>query len=136
MWDFIKDNSISFIALIISIIGFFKDNIRDIISAFKNKKINNSAVITVSYINEKLIISNKGKSNATDIEIYIDEEDITKSGLFAPFARDMDFSLLTPGNSFGIKHIKYIGMKRNFNIKVKWKDNNSKNNYVQDLINL
>ena len=111
-------------------------NIRDIINAFKNKKINNSAVITVSYINEKLIISNKGKSNATDIEIYIDEEDITKSGLFAPFARDMDFSLLTPGNSFGIKHIKYIGMKRNFNIKVKWKDNNSKNNYVQDLINL
>ena len=42
MWDFIKDNSISFIALIISIIGFFKDNIRDIINAFKNKKINNS----------------------------------------------------------------------------------------------
>ncbi len=39
MWDFIKDNSISFIALIISIIGFFKDNIRDIINAFKNKKI-------------------------------------------------------------------------------------------------
>ena len=37
MWDFIKDNSISFIALIISIIGFFKDNIMDIINAFKNK---------------------------------------------------------------------------------------------------
>ena len=92
MWDFIKDNSISFIASIISIIGFFKDNIRDIINAFKNKKINNSAVITVSYINEKLIISNKGKSNATDIEIYIDEEDKIVLKKYSNLKNIKDFS--------------------------------------------
>ena len=74
MWDFIKDNWIALVALIISIIGFFKDNIKDIIKVCKNKKINNSAVISVSYINEKLIISNKGKSNAMNIHIYIDNE--------------------------------------------------------------
>lgn len=136
MWDFIKDNFISLIALVISIVGFFKDNIKDIISVCKNKKINNSAVITISYINEKLIISNKGKSNARNIQIYVDDEDITKSSLFSPFAREMDFSLLTPGNSFGIKHIKHMGMKRNFNIKVKWKDNHSENNNFEDVINL
>lgn len=136
MWDFIKDNWIALVALIISIISFFKDNIKDIIKACQNKKINNSAVISVSYINEKLIISNKGKSNAMNIHIYIDNEDITESGLFAPFARDMNFSLLTPGNSFGIKHIKYMGMKRNFNIKVTWEDNNSKNNFAEDVINV
>ena len=136
MWDFIKDNLISLIALVISIVGFFKDNIKDIISVCKNKKINNSAVITISYINEKLIISNKGKSNAKNIQIYVDDEDITKSSLFSPFAREMDFSLLTPGNSFGIKHIKHMGMKRNFNIKVKWTDNHSENNNFEDVINL
>ena len=48
----------------------------------------------------------------------------------------MNFSLLTPGNSFGIKHIKHMGMKRNFNIKVTWEDNNSKNNFVEDVINV
>ena len=136
MWDFIKDNWIALVALIISIIGFFKDNIKDIIKVYQNKKVNNSAVISVSYINEKLIISNKGKSNAMNIHIYIDTEDITESGLFAPFARDMNFSLLTPGNSFENKHIKHIGMKRNFNIKVTWEDNNSKNNFIEDVINI
>lgn len=136
MWEFIKDNLISLIALVISIVGFFKDNIKDIISVCKNKKINNSAVITISYINEKLIISNKGKSNAKNIQIYVDDEDIIKSSLFSPFAREMDFSLLTPGNSFGIKHIKHMEMKRNFNIKVKWTDNHSENNNFEDVINL
>ena len=38
MWDFIKENWMSLIALIISIIGFFKDNIKDIIQHFKTKK--------------------------------------------------------------------------------------------------
>ena len=108
MWDLIKNNWIALVALIISIIGFFKDNIKDIIKVCKNKK----------------------------IHIYIDNENITESGLFAPFARDMNFSLLTPGNSFGIKHIKHMGMKRNFNIKVTWEDNNSKNNFVEDVINV
>ena len=136
MWDFIKENWIALVALLISIIGFFKDNIKDIISMCKNKKINNSAVIAISYINEKLIISNKGKANARDIKIYVDNEEIIKNSLFSPFARDMDFSLLTAGNSFGIKHIKYMGMKRNFNIKVKWKDNNSDTNSFEDIINL
>ena len=54
MWDFIKENWMSLIALIISIIGFFKDNIKDIIQHFKTKKETKSAKITISYINEKL----------------------------------------------------------------------------------
>ena len=136
MWDFIKENCISLVALIISLISFFKDNIKEIITASKNKKINNSAVITVSYINEKLIISNKGKSNAENIRIFIDDEDITKNSIFGVFAKNMNFSLLSPNNSFGIKHIKSFGMKNSFNIKVIWEDNNSKNNSVEDIINL
>lgn len=136
MWEFIKENWIALVALIISIIGFFKDNIKDIKNAYQNNKINNSAIITISYINEKLIISNKGKASAKNIQIYVDNENIDKNGLFSAFAKDMNFSLLTPGNSFGIKHIKYMEMKRNFDIKVIWEDNNSKNNIIEDVINL
>lgn len=136
MSEFIKENLISIIALVISILSFFKDNIKDIIKFCKNKKINNSAIITISYINEKLIISNKGKSNANNIKIYVDNEDIKNNGLFSVFARDMNFSLLTPNNSFGIQHIKYMGMKRSLEIRVTWEDNNSKNNMIEDIINL
>lgn len=136
MWEFIKENWIALVALLISIICFFKDNIKDIIKAYQNKKVNNSAFISISYINEKLIISNRGKSNAKNINIYVDNDDITKHSLFSVFAKDMNFSLLTPGNSFGIKHIKYMGMKTNFNIKVTWEDNNSKNNIIEDVINI
>lgn len=136
MWSFIKDNWISLIALIISVIGFFKENIKDILIHKKNKKEEKSAKITISYINNKLIISNKGKSNAKNVKIYVDNIEIEHSNTFSAFAKDMDFSILTPNNSFGIKSITSLGSKRNFNIKVKWEDDNSKNNCVEDVINI
>ncbi len=136
MWDFIKENWMSLTALIISIIGFFKDNIKDIIQHFKTKKETKSAKITISYINEKLIISNKGQANARNVKILVDDVEIEHSSAFAGFARNMDFSLLSTNNSFGIKSITNMGTKGSFNIKVLWEDDNSKNNKTEDIINI
>lgn len=136
MWDFIKENCISLTALIISIIGFFKDNIRDIIIHNKTKKKNKSAKLMISFINKKLIISNKGKSNARNIKIYVDDKEIQKSETFGAYAQSMDFSLLTTNNSIGIKSIIHMGTKRNFRIKLIWDDDNSKNNITEDVINI
>lgn len=136
MWDFIKENCISLTALIISIIGFFKDNIRDIIIHNKTKKKNKSAKLMISFINKKLIISNKGKSNARNIKIYVDDKEIQKSETFGAYAQSMDFSLLTTNNSIGIKSTIHMGTKRNFRIKLIWDDDNSKNNITEDVINI
>ena len=136
MWDFIKENWMSLIALIISIIGFFKDNIKDIIQHLKIKKETKSAKITISYINEKLIISNKGQANARNVKILVDDVEIEHSSVFAAFARNMNFSLLSPNNSIGIKSIINMGTKCSFNIKVLWEDDNSKNNKTEDIINV
>lgn len=135
MWDFVEKNWISLVALIISIISFFKDNIKDIIKYQKNKKTNETAKITVSYINDKLIISNKGLSNAKNIRVYIDNIEIEHSTMFAAYARNIDFSLLTSGNSIGIRSVKSMGSKTNYKIKVKWEDKKSKNNEIEDVIN-
>lgn len=136
MWDFIKENWMSLTALIISVVGFFKDNIKDIIIHNKTKKEDKSAKLMVSFINEKLIISNKGKSNARNIKIYIDDKEIQKSETFGAYAQNMDFSLLTTNNSIGIKSIIHMGTKRNFRIKLIWEDDNSKNNVTEDVINI
>ena len=90
----------------------------------------------VSFINEKLIISNKGKSNARNIKIYVDDKEIQKSETFGAYAQNMDFSLLTTNNSIGIKSIIHMGTKRNFRIKLIWDDDNSKNNITEDVINI
>lgn len=136
MWDFIKENWIALIALLISIIGFFKDNIKDIIKHHKNKKMSKSAKITTSYINEKLIISNKGQSDARNLRIYIDDIEIEHSNMFSAFARNMDFSLLTPNNSIPIKSIITMGTKRSFKIRIKWEDDNKTDNEMNDIINI
>ena len=136
MLEFIRENWISLTALIISIIGFFKDNIKDIIQHSKTKKENKSAKITISYINQKLIISNKGQANARNLKILVDDIEIEHSDVFAAFARNMNFSFLSPNNSFGIKGILSMGTKRNFNVKVIWEDDNSKSNYTEDIINI
>jgi len=136
MLNFIKENWMSLTALIISIVGFFKDNIKDIIIHNKAKKEDKSAKLMVSFINEKLIISNKGKSNARNITIYIDNIEIQKNDTFGAFAKNMDFSLLTSNNSIGIKSIIHTETKRNFKIKITWEDDNSKNNIIEDVINI
>ena len=136
MRDFIKENWMSLTALIISIIGFFKDNIKEIIQHFKTKKETKSAKITISYINEKLIISNNGQANARNVKILVDDVEVEHSSAFATFARNMDFSLLSPNNSFGIKSFINMGTKGSFNIKVLWEDDNSKNNKTEDIINI
>ncbi len=136
MWDFIKENWMSLTALIISVVGFFKDNIKDIIIHNKTKKEDKSAKLMVSFINEKLIISNKGKSNARNIKIYIDDKEIRKNETFGAYAQNMDFSLLTTNNSIGIKSIIHTETKRNFRIKLIWEDDNSKNNVTEDMINI
>lgn len=136
MWDFIKENWISLIALLISIIGFFKDNIKEIINYNKSKKNSKSAKISVSYINKKLIISNKGQSDARNLKIYIDDDEIEHSSIFAAYARYMNFSLLTPNNSLSIQSVVSLGSKRDYKIKVKWEDDNKKDNEMNDIINI
>lgn len=136
MYEFIKENWISLIALIISVICFFKDNIKEIINHQKTKKENKSAKLTVSYLNQKLVISNKGKANAKNVNIFIDDIEIQNSAIFGAFSSNMDFSLLTPNNSFTIKSIINLGAKRNFKIKLMWEDENSKNNITEDIINM
>ena len=136
MWDFIKENWMSLTALIISLIGFFKDNIKEVIIHNKTKKEDKSAKLTISFINEKLIISNKGKANARNVKIYIDDKEVQKSETFGAYAQNMDFSLLTANNSIGIKSIVHMSSKRNFRIKVTWEDDNSKNNITEDVINI
>ena len=51
------------------------------------------------------------------LKIFIDDTVIQNSATFGAFSRNMDFSLLTPNNSFAIKSIITLGIKRNFKIK-------------------
>ena len=135
MLNFIKENWISLISLIVSIIGFFKDNIKDMIRHCKKVKENKKAKIIISYRNEKLIITNKGHSNARNVKIFIDDKEIEKNEIFGTFARDMNFSLLCSNNSFEIKITQCLSTKRSFYIKVFWDDDNSKNNQSENIIN-
>lgn len=136
IWEYIIENWIAITALVISLITFFRDVIKDFIKYIKEKNEAKKAKITISYINDKLIISNKGISNAQNLRIYVDNEEIQEKSVFSVFARDMDFSMLSPNNSYSIKHIKALNTKRNYKIKVIWDDKNSKNNMVEDIINI
>lgn len=139
MWEaiceYIVKNWIAITALIISILTFLKDGIGDYIDYRKTKKEEKKAKIVISFINDKLMISNKGKAIAKNLRIYVDNEEIQKSSVFSSYARDMDFSLLSTYNSYKINFIKALNNKKNYKIKVIWDDANSKNNVVEDIIN-
>lgn len=135
MKEYLANNWIAILALAISIIALLKDIIRDIIQKKKEDTNNKKAIITARIINKELIISNIGKSNAKNIKIFIDDEEINKS-LFGAFSRQKDFSLLTNNNSIGIKYIEGLDTKRNYKIKMMWEDDYSKKNIKEDVINL
>ncbi len=135
MKEYLANNWIAILALVISIIALLKDIIRDIIQKKKEDTNNKKAIITARIINKELIISNIGKSNAKNIKIFIDDEEINKS-LFGAFSRQKDFSLLTNNNSIGIKYIDGLDTKRNYRIKIMWEDDYSKKNIKEDVINL
>ncbi len=135
MKEYLANNWIAILALAISIIALLKDIIRDIIQKKKEDTNNKKAIITARIINKELIISNIGKSNAKNIKIFIDDEEINKS-LFGAFSRQKDFSLLTNNNSIGIKYIDGLDTKRNYRIKIMWEDDYSKKNIKEDVINL
>lgn len=136
MWDFIKNNWIALVALAISVLAFFKDIIRDAVNHNKSKKDSNSAKLTACFINKKLIISNKGQSDANNIKIYIDDHEIQNDAWFSPFAKEMDFSVLSPGNSITIGHISTFSTPSHFKIKLMWEDKNSKYNKFETVINI
>ena len=136
IWEYIIENWIAITALVISLITFFRDVIKDFIKYIKEKNEAKKAKITISFINDKLIISNKGIANAQNLKIYVDDEEIQKESVFSVFARDMDFSMLSSNNSYSIKCIKALNTKRNYKIKVIWDDKKSKNNIVEDIINI
>ena len=121
---------------IMAIVDFIKENIIGFSSFKKRRKQEKSAILSVAYINNKLIISNKGKANAEDIEVYIDGKEIIESRTFGAHAQDIDFSILTPSNSIGIASAIDLGTKRNFKVKVIWKDKNSSENVINEVINL
>ena len=135
MKEYLANNWIAILALVISIIALLKDIIRDIIQKKKEDTNNKKAIITARIINKELIISNIGKSNAKNIKIFIDDEEINKS-LFGAFSRQKDFSLLTNNNSIGIKYIDGLDTKRNYRIKIMREDDYSKKNIKEDVINL
>ena len=135
MKEYLANNWIAILALVISIIALLKDIIKDIIQKKKEDTNNKKAIITARIINKELIISNIGKSNAKNIKIFIDDEEINKS-LFGAFSRQKDFSLLTNNNSIGIKYIDGLDTKRNYRIKIMWEDDYSKKNIKEDVINL
>lgn len=135
MKEYLANNWIAILALVISIIALLKDIIKDIIQKKKEDTNNKKAIITARIINKELIISNIGKSNARNIQIFIDDEEINKS-LFGAFSRQKDFSLLTNNNSIGIKYIDGLDTKRNYKIKIMWEDDYYKKNVKEDIINL
>ena len=135
MKEYLANNWIAILALVISIIALLKDIIKDIIQKKKEDTNNKKAIITARIINKELIISNIGKSDARNIQIFIDDEEINKS-LFGAFSRQKDFSLLTNNNSIGIKYIDGLDTKRNYRIKIMWEDDYSKKNIKEDVINL
>ena len=131
MKEYLANNWIAILALAISIIALLKD----IIQKKKEDTNNKKAIITARIINKELIISNIGKSDARNIQIFIDDEEINKS-LFGAFSRQKDFSLLTNNNSIGIKYIDGLDTKRNYKIKIMWEDDYCKKNVKEDIINL
>ena len=135
MREYLTNNWIAILALAISVIALLKDIIKDIIQKNKETINNRKAIITVRIINKELIISNIGKSSAKNIQILVDNKEINQS-LFGAFSRQKDFSLLTSNNSIGIKYINGLDTKRNYKIKIMWKDDYSKNNVKEDIINL
>lgn len=135
MKEYLSNNWISILALIISLIALLKDVFKDIITKHKENVDNKKAKITSRIINKELIISNVGKSSARNIEIWIDGKEIDES-IFGIFSRQKDFSLLTSNNSIGIKYMESLDIKRNYKIKICWEDDFSKNNTKEDVINL
>ena len=135
MKEYIINNWISILALIISLIALLKDVFNDIITKHKEKVDNKKAKITSRIINKELIISNVGKSSARNIEIWIDGKEIDKS-IFGTSSRQKDFSILTSNNSIGIRYIEALDIKRNYKVKICWEDDFSKNNTKEDVINL
>lgn len=136
IWEYIIENWIAITALVISLITLFRDVIKDFIEYIKEKNEAKKAKITISFINDKLIISNKGIANAKNLRIYVDDDEIQKNSVFSAFARDMDFSMLSSNNSYTIKCIKTLNSKKSYKIKVIWEDEKSKNNIVEDIINI
>lgn len=135
MKEYLINNWISILALIISLIALLKDIIKDTIQNKREKNNAKKAIITAKIINKELIISNIGKSSARNIQIWIDDKEINNS-LFGAFSKQKDFSLLTNNNSIGIKYIDGLDTKRNYKIKINWEDGYSKNNTKEDVINL
>lgn len=135
MREYLTNNWIAILALVISVIALLKDIIKDIIQKNKENINNRKAIITARIINKELIISNIGKSSAKNIQILVDDKEINQS-LFGAFSRQKDFSLLTSNNSIGIKYINGLDTKRNYKIKIMWEDDYSKNNVKEDIINL
>ena len=135
MKEYLINNWIAILALIISIIALLKDIIKDIIKERKRLINDKKAIITTRIINKELIISNIGKSSARNIKILIDNKEINQS-VFGAFSKQKDFSLLTSNNSIGIKYIEGLDIKRNYKIKIMWEDDYSKSNFKEDIINL
>lgn len=135
MKEYLVDNWIAILALIISLVALLKDIIKDVINR-NNEKINDKkAKITARIINKELIISNIGRADAKNIKILIDDMEINQS-IFGPFSRQKDYSLLTSNNSIGIKYVVGLETKRNYKIKIMWEDEYSKENIKEDIINL
>ena len=135
MKNYLIQNWIDILALIISFLGLFKDSVKDIYKSHKEKKEKKKAFITTRVINKQLNISNIGLCEARNIVILVDGEDINHS-IFSAFSKNMDFSILKSNNTFSIRYIHSLDEKKNYKIRVEWEDDYSSNNFMEDIINL
>lgn len=135
MKEYLVDNWIAILALIISLVALLKDIIKDVIKRNNEKTDDKKAKVTARIINKELIISNIGRADAKNIKIFIDDKEINQL-IFGAFSKQKDFSLLTSNNSIGIKYIAGLETKRNYKIKITWEDEYSENNIKEDIINL
>lgn len=62
MMNFIKDNWMSILAIIISLVALFRDLVKDFFVYKKQKKTSKKANIRIKYLNKKIVVSNYGES--------------------------------------------------------------------------
>lgn len=135
MKEFLIENWIALLSLLLSIIALLKDLIKELFNYMVNKKEKSSAIITINYINDKLIISNKGMHIACNIRIYIDNIDIMEHPNFCVYAKSMDLSYLSSGSSISFKPLLTLSSKRAFTVSVMYDDSKS-DCVVENIINI
>ena len=135
MKEFFVENWVALLSLLLSVLALFKDLIKEIFNYIAKQKEKGAANITINYINDKLIVSNKGLHYACNVKVYIDDIDIIKHPVFGISAKSMDLSYLSSGSSFSFKPLLTLSSKKTYTVSVMYDDSKS-NRVVENIINI